>query len=86
MKPEGGRRSAMTQDECLASPHHFTHLGVCYPGTNASITLLDPNHPQPVNFKVPSVAEPATAALFALALTLGVLSLRVRARGGTRLG
>ena len=58
----------MTQDECLASPHHFTHLGVCYPGTSASITVSDPNHPQPVNFKVSLVPEPSTLALFVCAM------------------
>ncbi|HEY6924679.1 MAG TPA: PEP-CTERM sorting domain-containing protein [Steroidobacteraceae bacterium] len=74
----------MTQDECLALPHHATHLGVCYPGTDFSLTLSDPNHPQPVNFKVSSVPEPSTLALFALALVLGVVSLRIRPRGGRR--
>jgi hypothetical protein len=33
-----------------------------------------------------SVPEPGTGALFALALILGVLSLRIRARGGTMRG
>ena len=67
----------MTQDECLASPHHFTSLGVCYPGTNATITLSDPNHPQPVNFKVSSVREPSTVALFVCAM-LAIASRLVR--------
>ena len=73
----------MTQDECLASPHHATYEGVCYPGSQFSLTLSDPSHPQPVNFH--SVQEPATGGLFALALVLGVFSLRIRARGGTKL-
>ena len=50
------------------------------------IVLSDPNNPQPVKFTATSVPEPGTGALFALALILGVWSLRIRARGGTRLG
>ena len=76
----------MTQDQCLALPSHFTHLGVCYPGNSASIQISSPQHPQPVTFKVTSVPEPSTGALFALALILGVLSLRIRPRSGTKLG
>ena len=26
----------MTQDDCLASPHHFTYEATCYPGCRAS--------------------------------------------------
>jgi hypothetical protein len=44
----------MTQDECLASPSHFTHLGVCYPGSNASIQLSSPQNPQPATFSITS--------------------------------
>ena len=62
----------MTQDECLASPHHFTHLGVCYPGSVAYIGLSSADHPTPVKFTTTSVPEPATAALFAVALVVGV--------------
>jgi hypothetical protein len=63
----------MTQDECLASPHHFTHLGVCYAGSSATIQLSNPRNPQPATFSVP---EPSTSALFALAFVVGALSLR----------
>lgn len=71
----------MTQDQCLALPSHFTHLGVCYPGTNASLNLSNPNAPQPVSFTTngaTSVPEPSTAALFAVALVLGALLKRSR--------
>jgi len=67
----------MIQDQCLSLPSHFTHLGVCYPGSSASITLSDPNHPQPANFHVTSAPEPSTASLFALALVMGLVSLRI---------
>jgi len=63
----------MTQDECLSSPHHFTYLGVCYPGTNASIQISSPQHPQPVTFSATSVPEPSTAALFGVALAVAVV-------------
>jgi hypothetical protein len=76
----------MTQDQCLSLPSHFTHLGVCYPGNQASLQLSNPNNPGPVKFTATSVPEPGTGALFALALILGVLSLRIRACGGTTLG
>jgi hypothetical protein len=39
-----------------------------------------------VKFTATSVTEPATGALFALALVLGVVSLRIRPRGGMKLG
>lgn len=61
----------MTQQECLNTASHFTHLGVCYPGSNASLTLSDPNNPQPVNFTV--VPEPSTNALMVLAMLMGAL-------------
>ena len=81
----------MTQDECLASPHHFTHdngdgVMVCYPGSVAFVQLSAADHPQPLTFTVTSVPEPATGALFALALILGFLSMRIRAQSGTKLG
>lgn len=69
----------MTHDECLASPHHFTHLGVCYPGTNANINVSSPQNPQPATFSVTSVPEPSTAALFVVALVVGLVSRRIRA-------
>ena len=68
----------MSQDECLASSHHFTHLGVCYPGSVAWIGISSPDNPQPATFSVP---EPSTAALFAIALVVGVVMLRIRACG-----
>jgi hypothetical protein len=76
----------MTQDECLASPHHFVHLNVCYPGSVAYVGLSSANDPKPATFSVTSVPEPATGGLLALALMLGVLLLRIRPRGGTKLG
>jgi hypothetical protein len=74
----------MTQDPCLTLPHHFTHLGVCYPGSSATIQISSPDHPQPVTFKVTSVPEPGAAPLFAVALILGALSLRIGPRGGRK--
>jgi hypothetical protein len=73
----------VTQDECLVSPHHFTHLGVCYPGSVAWIGLSSPDNPQPVTFSVTSVPEPSTAALFAIALVVGA-ALHGLARLGHR--
>ena len=73
----------MTQDECLASPHHFTFEGTCYPGSNATITISSPQHPQTVKFSVTSVPEPSTVALMMLAPVMGVVSLRIRALRGT---
>jgi hypothetical protein len=61
-------------------------LGVCYPGSSASIQISSPDHPQPVTFTATSVREPVTSALFALALVLGALSSRIWPRGGTKLG
>jgi len=29
----------MTQDHCLASAHHFTYEGTCYPGNVANLGL-----------------------------------------------
>jgi hypothetical protein len=76
----------MTQDECLASPHHFTYEGVCYPGSVAYVQLSSANDPKPATFSVTSVPEPSTLPLFALALVVCVVSLRIRARGGTKIG
>jgi len=70
----------MTQDECLQLPSHFTHLGVCYPGSVAYVGLSSADHPQPTTFSVTSVPEPSTFALFAAALVLGVLSSLIRSR------
>ena len=61
----------MTQDECLASPHHATYAGVCYVGTEFSLNLNSVNDPQPVTFHangVTGVPEPSTLALFAVAI------------------
>lgn len=69
----------MTHDECLASPHHVTHLGVCYPATNANINVSSPQNPQPATFSVTSVPEPSTAALFVVALVVDLVSRRIRA-------
>jgi hypothetical protein len=79
----------MTQEECLASPHHFVHENVCSPGTVAWIQLSSVENPQPATFTtngVTSVPEPGTSALFALALAMGAVSLRIRTRRGTKLG
>lgn len=75
----------MSQEHCLASPHHFTHLGVCYPGSVAYVGLSSVEHPQPATFSVKSVPEPATSALFALAL-LVLLFVRIKPRRGTKIG
>jgi len=66
----------MTQDQCLQAPSHWTHLGVCYPGSNATIQL----HGISMGGQVSptSVPEPSTFALFALALVMGLVSLRIR--------
>jgi hypothetical protein len=65
----------MTQAECLSSPHHFTHLGVCYPGSNAYIGISSPQNPQPVSFSV--VPEPSSLALFVLgAVFMGIWRTR----------
>jgi len=58
----------MTQDECLASPHHFTHLDVCYPGSVAYVGLSSADHPQPVTFSTSSVPEPGALALLVIGL------------------
>lgn len=69
----------MTQDECLSTPSHWTHYGVCYEGSNATIQLhgitiggqVSPTH----------VPEPSTASLFAVAAVLGLLvNSRARCR------
>jgi hypothetical protein len=76
----------MTQDECLASPHHLTYEGVCYPGSVAYVQLSSANDPKPATFSVTSVPEPSTLPLFALALVVCVVSSRIRTRGGTKIG
>jgi hypothetical protein len=55
----------MTQEQCLQLPHHATHLGVCYPGSNFSLTLSNPNNPQSVDWH--NVPEPGTLMLAAVA-------------------
>jgi lysylphosphatidylglycerol synthetase-like protein (DUF2156 family) len=76
----------MTQEQCLALRSRFTHLGVCYEGTNATIQISSPQHPQAVKFQATSVPEPSTAALLATALIVGVVTSRIRPHGGTKLG
>ena len=79
----------MTRDQCLPLRSHFTHLGVCYPGSVAYVGLSSANNPQPVSFTTngaTSVPEPGTGAHVTLALVQGVLSVRIRARGGTKFG
>ena len=64
-------RQFMTNDECLASPHHATYAGVCYVGSEFSIGLSSVNNPQPVTFHTDSVTgvpEPSTIVLFAVAI------------------
>lgn len=70
----------MTQDECLASPYHYVHENICYPGSVAYIGLSSANNPQPATFSVTSVPEPSTSALFAVALIRGVVFLHNRPR------
>lgn len=67
-----------TQQQCLVSPHHFVHLGVCYEGTNANITLSDPNHPTDPHWHVTGVPEPGALWLMCPALALGYLLSRPR--------
>lgn len=73
-----------TQEECMVSPHHFTHLGVCYEGDVAYITLSNPDNPQPVQFTVgstpASVPEPSVALLFAAAALVAFYEGRRRSR------
>jgi len=79
----------MNQDECLASPHHFVHLNVCYPGSVAYVGLSSANDPKPASFSTngaTSVPEPATGMLFALGLVLCLLFARISPHGGTKLG
>jgi len=71
--------STLTQSECLAPPHHFTYEGACYPGDVAYIGLSSADHPTPVTFTTTSVPEPGTAVVFAVALLVGLVSLRIRA-------
>jgi hypothetical protein len=59
---------------------------VCYPGSVAYVQLSSANDPKPATFSVTSVPEPSTLPLFALALVVCVVSLRIRARGGTKIG
>lgn len=71
----------MTQNECHASPSHFVHLGVCYPGSVAWIGLSSANDPKPASFTTngaTSVPEPATGMLLALGLILCLLFARIR--------
>lgn len=80
----------MDQQDCLLTPSHFTYLGVCYPGSNASINLSNPNAPQPVHFTVGQIngptsapelhtPEPSTIALFVCAALIALAMKRRRA-------
>jgi uncharacterized protein (TIGR03382 family) len=69
----------MTQGECLASPHHFTHLGVCYPGDVAYIQVSSPDNPQPATFYVGQSTAVPELAIWPL-LLLGLAALGVRRR------
>lgn len=60
----------MDQQACLQTPSHFTHLGVCYVGTQANLNLSNPDNPQPTNFSVTGVPEPGMLALIACAAIL----------------
>jgi hypothetical protein len=67
----------MDQQSCLSSPHHFTHLGVCYVGTNFYIQLQSPTSHAPVTAYVGhAVPEPGTFLLMAT----GLVFLRARSR------
>jgi hypothetical protein len=73
----------MTQDECLASPHHFTYLGVCYPGSVAWIGISSPDNPQPVTFHstgAVGVPEPGALALIVIGLVALQMSRASRRR------
>jgi hypothetical protein len=72
----------MTQDECLNLQSHFTHLGVCYPGSVAWVQISNPQDPKPATFHTnASVPEPSTFALFALAMLVAwVFHVRPRCR------
>ena len=73
----------MTQDQCLSLPSHFTHLGTCYPGSNATLQLSNPNDPQPVDFHTTGVPEPQVLSLLLLGL-IAVYGGRRRPLRGSR--
>lgn len=67
----------MNQQTCLALPHHFTHLGVCYPGENAYIGISNPTNPHQVSFTV-GAPEPGTFSLMAIGLLALIAARCVR--------
>lgn len=73
----------MDQKTCLALPHHFTHLGVCYPGENAYIGITNPQNPGPVTFTVASAPEPSTFVLMLLAAGIFIVMRGFRPRAST---
>lgn len=66
----------MTQDQCLQTPSHFTHLGVCYVGSDATMTLSSPQDPQPVVFQVNSVGVPEPSMLILALIAAAVMVSR----------
>ena len=71
----------MDQSTCLSLPSHFTHLGTCYPGSNATLQLSNPNDPQPVDFHTTGVPEPQILPLLILGLTALLCGRRAASRG-----
>lgn len=69
----------MTQDQCLSTPSHFTHLGICYVGSNASMTLSSPQDPQPVIFQMGAVSVPEPSMLVLSIIAAGILTVARRA-------
>jgi hypothetical protein len=60
---QGGPCDGQMLKACLTLASHFTYLGVCYPGSNASLTLSNPNNPQPVNFTAQRSTPPSAPEL-----------------------
>jgi hypothetical protein len=73
----------MTTDDCLASPHHFTHLGTCYVGDVAFIQISSPQAPKPATFWVHDVPEPGAISLAVVAIVAALL-FNVRPRWRSR--
>lgn len=66
----------MTQDQCLQTPHHWTHYGVCHVG-DANLQL----HGLSMGGTT-GVPEPSTFVLMLLALIINGAWLRCRYRSG----
>jgi len=73
----------MTQDECLASPHHSTFDGACYPGSVAYIGLSSADHPLQATFSITSVPEPRQVRCSLLRLSQAVCACAL-CRAGER--